>query len=86
VIAGRGCRSLGSICWGTVEPPQISLCTSFEPHLLFSTRTHWLCPNHPEVCFVLPILQRYRTANFELSPNCSQPNPGPANVESVDKF
>jgi hypothetical protein len=86
VIARRGCRSLSSICWGTVEPPQISLCASFKPHLLFSAGTHRLCPNDPELCFVLSILQHDHTADFELATDRTQSNAGPADVERVNKL
>jgi len=78
-------RRMGLIVCVGVQSPQVSLCVSFQPNLLFGARSQRLDPNHPKLCPVLPILNCDRAANCELATNRTQPHPGLANIESMDQ-
>lgn len=77
---------LGAIAGTRIESPQISLRAGFQPNLLFDAGTQRLGPNYPKFRLVLPILQCDQAANFEFAADRTQPNSGPADVESMYEF
>jgi hypothetical protein len=39
----------------------------FQTNLLFGSLSQRLGPNHPKLCFVLPILKYEQTSNFKVA-------------------
>ncbi len=85
-VAGGRSRCLGLVSYIGVQAPQVPLCFSLQPHLLFGARSQRLNPNYPKLRLVLPILKCDRASHLESTTNRAQPNSGLADIESMDQF
>jgi hypothetical protein len=76
---------IDSLQW-CLESPEVFLCVAFQPNLLFGAGTERPGPNDTKLCLVFPVLNYDQAPNFELATDRTQPNSGPADVESMDEF